>query len=333
VAVNARLRGLWTWFNRWFPWIALIGVVLGLAIAVRSQWTAISELDWAGSWRVLLASAALFAVAPLAQACTSWIILRLLGTRAPFSEAMVLWANAYVLRYAPSGALAVVYRIRERARVDATREQIVVADAYENLGSMTAGACALLIGFASLGSIPPWLGLAVAVPVIIVAIAVRPRFLGRWAQALLRRFGIEAPLLRGRHLVVVVLVNLVAWVATGFGFLVLLNGLTGEPSPGVTWAIATYSVAYLVGFVVPFLPGGLGAREGTLVAVIAPRYGVGAATGIALATRLAVTLGEALAVGLIWVGYYSTGLLPGRGRARSRLAAARGSRGESSSGS
>jgi len=148
---------------------------------------------------------------------------------------MVIWAHSYVLRYAPSGALAVVYRVRERARIDATRDQILAAEAYEHLGSMTAGACALLLGFAALRSGPPLLGLLVAVPVIVVAFAVRPRFLGRWVQAMLLRFGIDTPILRGRQLIVVVVVNLVAWIATGLGFLVLLDGLTDEPSPGLIW--------------------------------------------------------------------------------------------------
>jgi hypothetical protein len=320
VAVKAVLRAVWAWLNRWFHWIALVGVVAGLALAVRSQWDAITDLDWAGAWPTLLGSAALFAVAPLAQASTSWIILRRLGAQAPFGESMAIWANSYVLRYAPSGALALVYRVRERDRVHATREQILASEAYENLGSMTAGACALLIGFAALGTFPPWLGLAVAVPVVIVAVAVRPKFLGRFAQALLARFGIDTPLLRGRQLILVVLVNLAAWLATGLGFLALLNGLTDEDSPGLLWALATYSVGYLVGFVTPFLPGGLGAREGTLVAVLAPRYGAGAATGIALASRLAVTLGEAIAVCLIWLGHLASRAL--RREPRSRLPSA-----------
>jgi uncharacterized membrane protein YbhN (UPF0104 family) len=309
-------RRVWARIDRWFPWIALVGVVVGLALAVRSQWSAITELDWAGSWTVLLASAALFAAAPLAQAGTFWIILRLLGARAPFGEAMVIWAHSYVLRYAPSGALAVVYRVRERVRLDATRDQILAAEAYEHLGSLTAGACACLLGFAVLGSVAPWLGLAVAVPVVVAAIAVRPRFLGRWAQTLLRRLGIDTPILRGRQVAIVVVVNLVAWIGTGLGFLVILNGLTDESSPGLVWAVATYSVAYLVGFIVPFVPGGLGAREGTLIAVLASRYGAGAATGISLATRLAVTVGEAIAVCLIWITYFSLRALPSR-RARS----------------
>ena len=311
--MKARLRRVWSWIDRWFPWIALVGVVVGLAVAVRGQWDAISDLDWSGSWSVLLVAAAFFAFAPIAQAASFWLILRLLGAHAPFGDAMVIWAHSYVLRYAPTGALAVVYRVRDRARLDATREQILAAEAYEHLGSMTAGACAFVLGFAALGTGPPWLGIAVAVPIILLAFAVRPRFLGSFAQTLLRRLGLDAPILRGRHLIAVVLMNLAAWIATGFGFLVVLNGLSDESSPGVVWAVAIYSVGYMIGFIVPFLPGGLGAREGTLIAVLSPRYGAGAATGIALATRLAVTLGEALAVALIWIGYFM--LRGARGRA------------------
>jgi uncharacterized membrane protein YbhN (UPF0104 family) len=96
-----------------------------------------------------------------------------------------------------------------------------------------------------------------------------------------------------------------AGLATGAGFLVLANGLTDEPSPGLFWAIATYAVGYLIGFIFPFLPGGLGAREGALVAILSSRYGLGPATALSLTLRVAVTVGELLAVGLIVGGYHA----------------------------
>ena len=105
--------------------------------------------------------------------------------------------------------------------------------------------------------------------------------------------------------------NLLAWGGTGAGVLVLANGLTDKPSPGLMWAIATYAVGYLIGFIVPFLPGGLGAREGALVAVLSARYGLGAATALSLALRVAVTIGELLAVVLILAGFHSTRRLKG----------------------
>src|ERR671930_2316778 len=98
MAMTRKLRAAWSWIDRWFPWLALAGVVVGLAIAVRSQWDPITDLDWGGSWKVLLVGAGLFAFAPLAQALTFWLILRLLGARSALSEALVIWAHSYVLR-------------------------------------------------------------------------------------------------------------------------------------------------------------------------------------------------------------------------------------------
>src|SRR5262249_45692231 len=169
--------------------------------------------------------------APVAQAVSFWLVLRLLGARAPLGDALRIWSWSYVLRYAPSGALAVVYRVREKQRLGATRDQVLAAEAYEHLGALTAGAPACLLGFAALVAPPPVIGLAVAVPVLMIAVAARPAFAGRLVQQLLRRAHIEAPLLRGRHLALVAAVNVVAWVGTGMGFPLLANGLRGVHSP------------------------------------------------------------------------------------------------------
>jgi uncharacterized membrane protein YbhN (UPF0104 family) len=292
-------------FQRYFPWIALVLVSVGIVLAVRREWPAVSALDWGATWRLLLIGGVAFAAAPLAQAVSFWLILRLLHARAPFPEAMLIWAHSYVLRYAPSGAIAVVYRVREKERLGANRDQILTAEAYEHLAALAAGAAACLLAFAAIASWPPLLGIAVAVPVLALAVAVRPKFFGPLAQRLLRRVRIEATLMRGRQLILVSAVNLAAWVATGAGFLVLANGLTDEPSPGLFWAIATYAVGYLIGFIVPFLPGGLGAREGALVAILSSRYGLGPATALSLTLRVAVTVGELLAVGVIVGGYHA----------------------------
>jgi uncharacterized membrane protein YbhN (UPF0104 family) len=286
-------------------------VVVGIVLALERQWPAVEALNWGAAWRVLLIGALAFAAAPLAQAVSFWLILRKLGARAPFADAMQIWAHSYVLRYAPSGAIAVVYRVRAMERLNATRDQIITAEAYEHLAALVAGAVACLVAFAAIASWPPLLGIAVAVPVLAIAVAVRPRFFGALVQRLVRRAHVEAPLLRGRELILVSAVDLFAWGGTGAGVLVLANGLTDKASPGLLWAIATYAVGYLIGFIVPLLPGGLGAREGALVAVLSARYGLGAATALSLALRVAVTIGELLAVALILVAFHSTRRLRG----------------------
>jgi hypothetical protein len=288
-----------TFLNRYFPWIALPLVTVGIALAVRREAPAFSQLEWRSAWQSILAAAFAFSVAPLAQAFSFWLVLRLLRARAPFAETMRVWAHSYVLRYAPSGALAVLCRLRAKARLHATRDQILTAEAYEHLGALAAGAAACLIAFALLGTLPPRLGLAIVVPIMILVIALHPRLLGRVAQRCLSRMRINASLLGGRQLLLVVGVNLVAWASTGVGMVLVANGLTETAAPGIRWAVGTYTVAYLVGSVTPLLPGGLGAREAALVVLLAPRYGLGNATAIALALRVAVSLGELLAVAIL----------------------------------
>ena len=290
-------------FNRFFPWIALPLVAFGVLLAVRRDGSTVSQLDWPSAWQPIFFGALAFAVAPLAQAISFWLVLRFLGAKAPFPEAMRIWSHSYVLRYAPSGALAVVYRVRSKARLHATRDQVLTAEAYEHLGALAAGAAACLLAFALLGTLPPHLGLALAVPILILSVALRPSFLGRVVQRLLRRLRIDASLLRGRQLLIVVCVNLVAWTSTGAGMLLVANGLSESSAPGVRWAVGTYAVAYLVGFLIPLLPGGFGVREGMLVLLLLPYYGLGSATVIVLALRVAVTLGELLAVGALLLAF------------------------------
>ena len=74
-----------------------------------------------------------------------------------------------------------------------------------------------------------------------------------------------------------------------------------------------YAFAWLLGFVVPLLPGGLGLRDGTLATFLATRVGTGPATALAIALRLANTLGELLAIGLTEGVYWllrRTGVVP-----------------------
>jgi glycosyltransferase 2 family protein len=94
-----------------------------------------------------------------------------------------------------------------------------------------------------------------------------------------------------------------------------VRALSGGADPNFFWLTAAYAFAWLLGFLVPFLPGGLGLREGTLVAFLAPTYGVGVATTLALALRLANTLGEFAAIGAVEAGHQAQ-LASGRGRQR-----------------
>jgi glycosyltransferase 2 family protein len=299
-----RVRKLAGVFSRHFQPIAAVGTVVGIAVALYSQRAAIADFDWHLSWGAFLASVLLFALAPVVQGVSFWVILRRLGLPSRFDEALLIWMRSFLLRYAPSGALALVIRIRARDRLSATSAEVWTATGYEQLAALASGAVACLAGFAAARAWPPLLALALCGAVIAVSVAVRPGFLGGLVKRSLASRGFDLPaLLRGRALALVIAINAVGWLATGAATWTLIDALAEADTPNLAWLIGVYAFAWMLGFIVPLLPGGLGLREGTLVVFLATRFGVGVATALVLALRLANTLGEFVAVGLSEVAY------------------------------
>ena len=116
--------------RRLFGTVALAAALAGAAGALWTKRAGVSELDWASAGPVFALAAVLFALAPLVQAAGFWLILRALGCASPPGETLALWARGFLLRYAPTGALGYVHRIRERERVGADSAQMWTATAY-----------------------------------------------------------------------------------------------------------------------------------------------------------------------------------------------------------
>ena len=297
--LNALLRRLWSLCSRRFRELAAIATAVGVAAALWSEHKALLDFDWRLAPGSFAAAIVLFAVAPFVQAFSFWLMLRLLGLEAWLSEALLLWMRSFLLRYAPSGALAIVIRIRERRRFAASTQDVWLVSGYENLAALCAAAFVCVAAFGLAGSWPPLLAIGIAAAALALAVAARPAFFRRWARALLARRGLDFPsVLRGRQLALVIAINVVGWVTTGAAAYLLLRALVAHPDASPVWVTAVYSFAWLLGFIVPLLPGGLGLRDGVLVALLASRIGAGPATAVAIALRLAATLGELLAIGL-----------------------------------
>ena len=294
----SRTRRALRWLNARFTPVALVATALGIALALWGQRSAITDADWQVSWTALVPAIGLFAVAPLVQAASFWLILRFLGVPARPGETVVVWMRSFLLRYAPTGALAVAFRVRERGRLAATTPQMLTATAYEQLAALIAGAIACVLAVALAGGRVPVTALAICAAAVAVAVAVRPRFFGEPLRRLAARRGMDVPsVLRGRLLAGVVAVNGAGWLATGAAAWLLVRALVEGDVPDPLWLAGAYAFGWLLGFLVPLLPGGLGLREGTLVAFLAGPFTGGVATALTLALRLASTVGEFVAIG------------------------------------
>jgi hypothetical protein len=289
----------WRICGRYFRWIAAAATVIGIAIALWGQRQALADFDWRLAPGSFAAAIALFALAPFVQAFSFWLALRFIDVPARLEEALLLWMRSFLLRYAPSGALAIVIRIRERARLEASSDEIWAVTGYENLAALCAGAFVAVGAFAAGGAWPPVAAIAIAAVALALAVAVRPAFFRRLTARFVEARGLALPtLLRGRLLIVVIAVNSLGWLATGAAAYLLVHALAAAADVSFSWVMGVYAFAWLLGFVVPLLPGGLGLRDGTLATFLATRIGTGPGTAVAIALRLANTLGELTAIGL-----------------------------------
>jgi hypothetical protein len=86
--------------------------------------------------------------------------------------------------------------------------------------------------------------------------------------------------------------NVVAWMGYGLALWLLARGLLPEVELGLLPATAVFTASYLAGFLALFAPGGIGVREGVFILMLQGPIGIGAATALAIASRLLLTVTE-----------------------------------------
>lgn len=78
---------------------------------------------------------------------------------------------------------------------------------------------------------------------------------------------------------------LIGWIIYGIAFFIFLNSIMLNPGIPITVAIGSFILAYVIGYLAFFSPGGLGIREIVLIAILSPYIGPLAA-GIAGFARI-----------------------------------------------
>jgi glycosyltransferase 2 family protein len=86
--------------------------------------------------------------------------------------------------------------------------------------------------------------------------------------------------------------NAVAWMGYGVALWLLARGLLPDVRLGLLPATAVFTASYLAGFLALFAPGGIGVREGVFILMLQGPIGIGAATALAIASRLLLTITE-----------------------------------------
>lgn len=277
---------------RWLGQLALAGVLVWfVGRAVAGQWDALRQAEWevtiAPGWLALSVGLVL---ATFALQVESWrTILAGWGQHLTRIDAARTWFLANLGRYIPGKVWSVAGMIVLAARQGvATWAATASAVVLQVIG---LGAALALVA-ATLPAADTGLRVAVGAAVAAGTLALMAwppaiRALQRMVPKLSELRPLPPPaLLMGSGL------SAAGWISYGTSFWALSRGLGQPPLLSVWMAIGVFALAYTVGLLALFAPGGAVVREAVLLALLAPVLGPAAALTLALASRLLLTVVE-----------------------------------------
>lgn len=280
-----------SWFRASFMVIAVIAAVW----AVIRQWdsfiTALSQLSW---WSASLATIASLAYVYLTM--LSWrSLLNGLGQPVPAMAASTVFFTSQVAKYLPGGVwnfvaaaeAGVEHQISRRRSVTVLLTSMLVSI----LSGMVFAVLTLLVGPGGVRTDYGWTAVFLPVLAFLLAPPVLNRLIGLLLR-LTRREPLETQL-TWKSLGIAVFWSFTAWLLSGLQVWLILTAMGMEATVG-SFLLATggYALAWTVGFLVFFIPAGVGIREVVLGAVLAGQLSQGAVLAVILLSRILLTVSD-----------------------------------------
>jgi glycosyltransferase 2 family protein len=283
-------------------WIFAAAVLVFAARSLASQWgkvgAKLSHIQPQWQW---IAAATLLVLVSYALLIEGW--RRVLGawdSHLPFNTASRIWFLSNLGKYVPGNiwsltAMGVMARERGVSAIAAAGSSVLM-----QLVSLATGAAIVMITGAKLLGEPLLIGAAIAL--LVVGVILAPRFLPPLAVRVGSFTGREivTPNIPATSIWTATIATALSWLIYGLAFRFFVVGLLGAAPGEISSYVAVYSAAYILGFVSPIAPAGLGVRELTLAAFMVQ---LGLATEadaalVAIAARLWLTIVELVPSGL-----------------------------------
>jgi glycosyltransferase 2 family protein len=287
-------------------WIFAAIVLFFAARSLATQWTRVqprlSHIQFGWQW---IGAATVIILLTYALLIEGW--RRVLGawdSHLPFPQAARIWFLSNLGKYVPGNiwsltAMGVMARERGLSALAAAGSSVIM-----QAMSLATGTAIVIVTGAKLLGQPILVGVSVLILVLILLSA--PRFLpplAVWIGSLIGK-NILPPSVPATSIWTAAIASTVSWLFYGFAFQLFVRGLLGASPGEISSYIAVYTAAYILGFISPIAPAGLGVREFTLAAFMMQLGLANEADAalVAIAARLWLTIVELVPSGL----YFAT---------------------------
>jgi glycosyltransferase 2 family protein len=276
----------------------LVGAAI-IVLAIRqfaANWDDFRRVDLAWLPRPIpLVASALLVWAMYGVLIAAWRrVLESWGQRLGVWQAARIWTVSSLGKYIPGKVWAIAGMALMSQRVGvapwaATGSAIILQALAVGTGAAVIG----LTGTSLLEVAYPGARLALAVLALASILGIGLLLWPAFVRRLLRLASVEAggaP--KPSAIVLAAVANVFAWGGYGTALWVMTRGLLPNAGLTVPAAIGAFTASYLAGLLALMVPGGLVVREAVFVLMLQPTIGLPAASGLAIASRLLLTVTE-----------------------------------------
>jgi len=268
--------------------IAIV-LVFGVALAIVAGIGDFPDVDWRFKPVALVLAVAAFAVYLLASAEIWRRLLAAIGPELPARRAYPIWFASGLGRYVPTALLLPMIRMAMSEREGVPKRVTAASVAYE-LALLITGSVVVAAYFVI--TLPDLEGiwqryLVLVLPAIALA-AIHPRIfhpLADWALTRAGRATLPLSLPAFRTLEFVAGYALACLIA-GLGIYCLAQSIVPVGADNLPTVVSSYAVANTVSILAFVIPGGLGAREASMAAALAPVMPTAPAVAVAVLSRI-----------------------------------------------
>jgi uncharacterized membrane protein YbhN (UPF0104 family) len=283
----------------WLGGLASVACAGFFVRAIAKHWDAVASIPWGSGVLAASTLALLTYVSTYAVAIGVWQqCLQALDRPLDYRRAAVVLMLSQFAKYLPGNIGHHVGRVALARNAGVPVDIAVASIVLETFLVVLAGAICSLPGLALLHIGVQQLNMAErTLPVSLLPVAVVGCLAAAGAMAWFWRrhiLGRSFPLLRAtRSLALASLGLYLSFALGGTALFLLCNALSATHAPWVS-VVAVYAAAWLLGFLVPGSPAGVGVRELVLMLGLAPIYGASSATMAAALLRLITVAGDGL---------------------------------------
>jgi glycosyltransferase 2 family protein len=284
--------------------IGVLVAVAGLAVwGLASQWPQVqSALQKLNIWE--LVGAEFDVLAGLFCMMLAWrTLLADLGSPLPVAVAVRVMFVGQLAKYVPGAVWAVAAQVELARDYEVPRKRSVAAGLVAMAVTLVAGlvVAGITLPLTSTSALHKYWWVLAVTPVAIGCLYPPvAHYCINLAMRIVRRQPLEESISLRATFRALCWTTL-GWVSYGLQAWLLIRQFahSGATTPGQLHLLAlsfgAYALSWAAGFLIVFVPGGIGAREAAMVAVLAPVMSAGSALVVALASRCVTTLGD-----LVW---------------------------------